>query len=96
MKNLDEKSDEVMIAPKYVISRFMKSHVAFKIKHFAPVLCSFGILKKDKQLHVHLRYDGTDEINKTQDTLDVDIYIPHEESKKLMLLLQKSCEGDSE
>lgn len=65
----------------------MKSKKAFKIKHFQPVLCFFGILKKDEQLHIHIRFDGKDERDNEEDTLDIDIYIPNSEHEKIRKLL---------
>jgi len=87
MKHLDEKRAEVSIVPKYIIARFMKSKKAFKIEHFQPVLCFFGILEKDRQLHIHVRFNGKDEWNKEEETLDIDIYIPQSEHEKIRKLL---------
>jgi len=87
MKTLDEKETETQIVPKYIIARFMKSKKAFKIKHFQPVLCFFGILKKDGQLHIHVRFDGKDERDGEEDTLDIDMYIPKSEHEKIRKLL---------
>jgi len=88
MKALDEKETEIRIIPKYIIARFMKSKKAFKIKHFQPVLCFFGVLKKDGQLHIHIRFDGKDEWTKEEDTLDIDVYIPKSEHEKIRNLLK--------
>jgi len=88
MKHLDEKKAEVSIAPKYIIARFMKSKKAFKTRHFQPMLCFFGILKKDGQLHIHVRFNGKDEWNNEEETLDVDIYIPKAEHEKIRKLLE--------
>lgn len=87
MKELDEKELEIRIVPKYIIARFMRSKKAFKIRHFQPITCFFGILKKDKQLHIHLRFDGKDEWSTEEDTLDIDIYIPKGEHEKIRKLL---------
>ena len=87
MKDLDKKCKEIKVVPKYIIARFMKQKTAFKIKHFEPVLCYFGILDTDGQLHIHVRFDGRDEWNKLEDTLDIDMYFPKEEIRKIRGLL---------
>jgi hypothetical protein len=88
MKSLDEKEVEVKVVPKYAIARFMKSKKAFKIHHFQPILCFFGILKKDGQLHIHIRFNGRDEWTGEEDTLDIDVYIPKTEHNKILSLIK--------
>lgn len=89
MKKLDEKELEIRVFPEYSIVRFMKSKRAFKTEQSQPVMCFFGILRKDKQLHIHLRFEGKDEWSNEEDTLDIDTYIPKSEHEKIIRLLKR-------
>jgi len=81
---------EVFLRPSYVIARFMKSKVAFKTSQDQPMLCTIKPITEKgigDQVQIHLRFEGKDLLNKLDDVLDVDVYIPIEEWKKVVRLV---------
>ena len=87
MKNLSKIiGKEVWLRPRYVIARFMNKKTAFKTTDFQPVLLTIKPIIEEnigKQIQLHLRFKGKDYWNNLSDTLDIDVYIPFNEWKKI-------------
>jgi len=92
MKKLPPKlSEEIFLNLDYIICRFMKSKVAYKINQNQKDVW-FTVKKVQEQrlhpqYHFHLRFNARDKWNDKDDNLDIDFYIDEESAKKLKELI---------
>ena len=64
----------------------MNSKVAFKTSDFQPMIFTIKPIFEEgvgEQIQIHLRFEGKDYWNDLSDVLDVDVYIPIEEWRRL-------------
>lgn len=82
---------EVFLKVDYIICRFKQSKEAYKItqritKTFFTIKKVNGIDTHENQYHFHIRFHGKDKWKNKSDIIDIDLYIPTEELKKLEVL----------
>jgi len=81
---------EVWLRPRYAIARFMNCKIAFRTEDNQPMILTVKPISEKNvgdQIQLHLRFKGKDYWNNISDVLDVDVYIPIEEWKKVVRLM---------
>jgi hypothetical protein len=82
------KYPEAHLRLNYANARFSISELAFKIQENDPrVYFTAKRITEKKEIAIHLRCPVKDEINNLEEFLDIDIYFPQEEVKKVQDLI---------
>jgi len=82
------KYPEANLKLDYAMARFIKSEIGLKIQQNDPrVYFTAKRIPEKKQIALHLRMPVKDEWNNLIDFLDIDVYFPEQEIKKIIKLI---------